>query len=69
MCIKITGKVLAVQLGREESHLVLLNAAGEVQYAVTVPTPAGAVDDGVIRNPEAIRAMLKEALKGEGIYV
>ena len=63
MCIKITGKVLAVQLGREESHLVLLNAAGEVQYAVTVPTPAGAVDDGAIRNPDAIRAMLKDALR------
>ena len=63
MCIKITGKVLAVQLGREESHLVLLNAAGEVQYAVTVPTPAGAVEDGAIRNPDAIRAMLKDALR------
>ena len=39
MSNKITGKVLAVQLGREESHLVLLSNAGEVQHAVTLPTP------------------------------
>ena len=66
MSNKITGKVLAVQLGREETHLVLLSSAGEVQHAVTLPTPVGAVDDGAIRNPEEIRAMLKEALKDPG---
>ena len=62
MSNKITGKVLAVQLGREESHLVLLSGAGDVQHAVTLPTPLGAVDDGAIRNIEEVKGMMKEAL-------
>ena len=59
MSNKITGKVLAIQLGREEIQLVLLGKANEILYATTLPTPAGAVEDGMIRNMEALRAQLK----------
>ena len=59
----ITGKVLAIQLGREETRIVLLGNGSEILHAVAMPTTAGAVDDGVIRNPEAVRAMLKKALE------
>lgn len=59
---KISGKVLAIQLGREETQIVLVNGS-EILYGAAVPTPAGAVDDGVIRNPDALRDMLKTALK------
>ena len=62
MSNKMTGKVLAVQLGRVESYLALTGGAGEVLHAVTMSTPYGAVDDGEIRDPDAVRAMLKDAL-------
>lgn len=59
---KITGKVLAVQFGRRETQIVLVNGS-EILHGVSVPTPSGAVEDGVIRNPEAVRDLLKNALK------
>lgn len=63
MSKKITGKVLSIQLGREETQLVLLEGMNEILHTVAVPTPAGAVDDGMIRDQDAIREMLKEAKK------
>ena len=63
MSNKITGKVLAIQLGRDETRIVLLGNGDEVLHAVSMPTTAGAVDDGAIRSPEAVRAMLKKALE------
>lgn len=60
---KISGKVLVIQLGREETQLVLVGGGKEVLYGTTVSTPIGAVEDGVIRNPEAVRVMLKDAMK------
>ncbi|MBQ8621451.1 MAG: pilus assembly protein PilM [Oscillospiraceae bacterium] len=60
---KISGKVLVIQLGSRETHVVLAGKDSSVIHGVTVPTPAGAVDDGVIRNPEAVREMLKPVLK------
>ena len=63
MSNKITGKVLAIQLGRDETRVVLLGNGDEVLHAVSMATTAGAVDDGVIRSPEAVRAMLKKVLE------
>ena len=60
MSKKITGKVLSIHLGKEETQLVLLDKTDEILLAVSVPTPAGAVEDGVIRNPDAIRQMLMD---------
>lgn len=58
----ISGKVLSIQLGREESRIALVSAGGDVLHSATVPTPAGAVEDGLIRNMEAVRKMLKTAI-------
>ena len=63
MSNKLTGKVLAVQLGMEESLLILLEKTGEILHTVSLETPMDAVDDGMIRNPDAIRGMLKQALR------
>ena len=60
---KITGKVLSIQLGREETQIVLMGKGSEVLHSALVETPAGAVEDGMIRNMDAVRGMLKEALK------
>ena len=63
MSNKIKGKVLAIQLGMEETQLVLLDNGETIMHTVSLATPVGAVDDGVIQNPDAIRGMLKQALK------
>lgn len=60
--LKITGKVLSVRLGRDETQIALLRGS-ELIHAAVVTTPAGAVEDGNIRNAEAVREMLKTALK------
>lgn len=59
---KITGKVLAVQLGRDETQIALMGKGSEILHSVVLSTPAGAVEDGMIRNPDAVRGMLKSAL-------
>lgn len=64
---KITGKVLSVQLGREETQIVLLGSKNEILNSVAFETPVGAVEDGAIRNFEAIRGMLRTALKTPGL--
>lgn len=60
---KITGKVLIIQLGRDETQIALMGKGSEILHSAIVPTPVGAVEDGVIRNPDAVRGMLKTALK------
>lgn len=60
---KITGKVLVIQPGRKETQIVLMGNGTEILYGTTVETPSGAVEDGVIRNPDALRDMLKATLK------
>ena len=61
--VKITGKVLVIQLGRVETQLALLQGGTEVLYSAVLATPMGAVEDGMIQNPEAVQRMLKEALR------
>ena len=58
---KITGKTLVVQLGRDETQIVLTNG-GDVLYTLSLGTPVGAVEDGMIQNQDAIRTMLRNAL-------
>lgn len=60
---KITGKVLSVRLGRDETQIVLMGTNSEILHTATVETPAGAVEDGMIRNADAVHGMLKEALR------
>ena len=59
---KITGKVLSIQLGREETQIVLMGNGSEILHAAAVPTPEGAVEDGMIQNADAVRSMLRTAL-------
>lgn len=63
--VKITGKVLVIQLGREETRIVLVGKSNELLRTITLETPADAVEDGVIRNPDAVRDMLKGVLKDD----
>lgn len=59
---KITGKVLSIQLGREETRVALI-AGSEILHSVSLMTPEGAVEDGEIRDLEAVRDLLKRALR------
>ena len=64
---KITGKVLSIRIGREEIQVALIGGSDEVQYSTVVSTPLGAVEDGLIRNKEAVCAALRTALKAPEI--
>ena len=59
---KITGKVLVVQLGRDETRLALMGSGSEILHRSTLPTPVGAVDDGMILNADTVRDLLHTAL-------
>lgn len=61
--VKLTGKLLAIQLGRENTQIALIQKGAAPLHTISVPTPAGAVEDGVIRDQEGIIAMLKGALR------
>ncbi len=58
---KNAGKMLYVQLNRDETRLSLL--AGPESPSLVLQTPAGAVGDGVIQNVDAVRTLLKTALQ------
>lgn len=60
---KISGKLLSIQLGRSEMQIVLVDKGSEILHSVCVPVPSGAVEDGVIRNVEAVTETLKAAVK------
>ena len=61
--VKLTGKLLSIQLGRENTQIALIQKGAAPLHTISVPTPAGAVEDGVIRDQEGIIAMLKGALR------
>lgn len=58
------GKTLVVQITGEEIRIAR-GGAGQLQDQTAVPTPAGAVEDGAIRDPEALAELLGQQLKGE----
>jgi len=60
---KISGKLLSIQLGRSEMQIVLVDKGTEILHSVCVPVPSGAVEDGMIRNAEAVTEALKAAVK------
>lgn len=60
---KISGKLLSIQLSRSEMQIVLVDKGTEILHSVCVPMPSGAVDDGMIRNVEAVTEVLKAAVK------
>lgn len=66
--VKITGKVLVIQLGREETRIVLMSKGSEILRSVTLATPEEAVEDGMIRNPDAVRQMLKSAIREDAEF-
>lgn len=59
----INGKILAIQLGRNETQIALVGKNAEILHGITVATPLSAVEDGMIYNQEGVTEMLKEALK------
>ncbi len=59
---KVTGKKLVIQLGRTDTQIVAMNGS-TILYGKTYETPVGAVEDGMIRNQEAVRELLKGAMK------
>lgn len=59
---KIAGKKLVIQLGRTDTQIVAMSGS-TILYGKTYETPVGAVEDGMIRNQEAVRELLKGAMK------
>jgi len=59
---KATGKRLVIQFGRTQTRVALMNG-GNLLHNKTYATPAGAVEDGMLRNQEAVRELLKSAMK------
>ena len=62
---KLSGKGLVIQLSREETRIALMQlgaADSQILHSTVVPTPMGAVEDGVIQDYPAMLALLREAL-------
>ncbi len=60
---KITGKVLVIRLGGQETQIAYVDSGKQIILeSAILQTPEGAVEDGVIRDSEAVCEMLKEAL-------
>lgn len=66
---KLSGRALVIQLAGDELRLALmtLGASPRIQQCRTLPLPRGAVEDGLIRDADALRDTLKAAL-GEPAY-
>lgn len=60
---KITGKVLTVQIGAEQTLVALADKSGSIVHTAAVPTPEGAVDDGAIVDTAAVTQMLKSVIR------
>lgn len=61
-----SGKALVIQLGRDEIRIALTTlgaAVPKLQQCTTVPVPEGVVEDGMLRDPEVLQALLISALK------
>ena len=48
---KISNRKLIIQLGRDESIFALWDKSAQIIHSVALPTPIGAVEDGMIQNP------------------
>ncbi len=56
---KISNHKLVIQLGRDESVFALCDKSGQILHSIVLPTPEGAVDDGMIRNADAVRDLIQ----------
>ncbi|MCD8374333.1 MAG: pilus assembly protein PilM, partial [Oscillospiraceae bacterium] len=66
MSKKLSGKALVIQLGRDEvrvAQTVLGSALPQLQQCRVLPMPEGAVADGVIESPDALRDTLTGVLR------
>lgn len=63
---KLSGKALVIQITREETRIALMRlgqANPEIQASIILPTPAGAMEDGEVRNLTALKDILCPALE------
>ena len=58
---KISNLKLVIQLSRDESVFALCDKVGQIMHSIVLPTPEGALDDGMIRNAEAVRELIQSA--------
>lgn len=59
---KISNYKLVIQLGRDEALFALCDKGGQVLHVIALPTPEGAVEDGMIRNADAVHELIQSAL-------
>lgn len=68
--VKLSGKSLVIQIDSEHIRIaqtVLGAASPQLNAETVVNTPAASVDDGVLLNPEAVKAAIREALERAGL--
>ncbi len=60
----LTGRALIVQIDKEQMRIALVQMGHnpKLQYSSVAETPEGAVEDGVINNPAALRDALSNAI-------
>jgi len=62
---KLSGRSLVIRLDRDELRVALMilgSTNPTVLHSVVLPVPEGAVDDGFIAQPEAVKELLRQAL-------
>jgi len=65
-----SGKVLSIDIGKGTIHLVVgsnKNGILEVDSAFSIPTPQGAVKEGLILDRSALAFAINELIKESGI--
>lgn len=63
---KLSGKALVMQITREEIRVARMSlgaASPQILEKVVLPTPEGAVEDGDLRNLDALRATIEPVLR------
>lgn len=63
---KLSGKALVMQITREEIRVARMSlgaASPQILEKVVLPTPEGAVEDGDLRNLDALRAAIEPVLR------
>jgi type IV pilus assembly protein PilM len=61
------SSTVAIDIGSYSVKLALVNSDKELVKFVSVPTPVGAIEGGIIRNPEQITAVVMQVMKGLGV--
>lgn len=68
--VKLSGKSLVIQIDSEHIRIAqtVLGTASPQLFSQTVTdTPAGAVDDGILANPEAVKTAIRDTLERAGL--